>query len=1044
LAINCPKCHFDNPEDTRFCGNCAAPLHPLKDISVSQTETLKTPIKELTTGSTFAGRYQVIEELGKGGMGRVYKVFDTDIKEKVALKLLKPEIASDRETIERFSNELKYARKISQRNVCRMYDLGKAEGTHFITMEYVHGEDLKSMIRMSIGLTVGTVLSIGKQVCDGLAEAHSLGVVHRDLKPQNIMIDKGGNAKIMDFGIARSIREKGITGPSVMIGTPEYMSPEQAEAEEVDHRSDIYSLGIILYEMVTGRVPFEGDTALSIAMKHKGESPKNPKQFNPNIPDDLSGVILKCLEKDKAKRYQTAAEVRSELEKIEKGIPTTDRIVPKRKPPTSREITVKFSLKKLLIPGLVVAALVIAAVIIIWRIIPQKEAAPAKSGKPSIAVLYFENNTGDQSLEHWRKALADLLTTDLLQSKYLRVLTGDMLSSLLSELGQVEARHFSSTVIEKLSDKAGLDFVVRGSYAKSGSAIRIDAVLQKTSTGEAIAAERVEAASEAQIFPVVDELTRRIKKSLPLTATELATDIDNELGKITTSSPAAYRLFSEGIRANWRGDYDQSLQLLREAVAIDPLFASAYRVMGNVLGRLGLPSQAKINMEKAAELSDRTSDRERLLILGDFYRSSSDKTYDKAIEAYGELLRLYPDDHIVNTNLGIVYFDLEEWDKALERFGVGYKTWTRYQYLSATYMALGQHDKLPEVLSEYLSSSPNSGLPHYLLAQTYLCQGKLDQASVEIDEALALGPTNNDFIETRGDVYQYHGDFSKAEEEYQKLIQAFDQVAQLYGLLKLQGLQLLGGRFGRAEEIGSQGVELAREIDQSELEYMFHLVRAWIYINRLKSDEALRECDAAWRIGVESGRLVFQARAMHIRGIACVLANSPKSAEQAADEIRKISRTRFHEKENRRSYHLAGWMEQKKNNLPEAIKLFEQAKSLLPSQYYVPNSVRVQSPQSYEHAFYLEPLAAAYYRAGQLEKAKKQYEEITTLTVGRVYFGDLYAKSLYMLGKINDEMDRKAEALEYYQKFLDLWKDADPGQPEVEDARKRIAGLKGR
>jgi serine/threonine protein kinase len=278
-------------------------------------------------------------------MGKVYKVFDTDIKEKVALKLLKPEIASDQETIERFSNELKYARKISRRNVCRMYDLGKAEGTHFITMEYIHGEDLKSMIRMSTGLTVGTILSVGKQVCDGLAEAHSLGVVHRDLKPQNIMIDKGGNAKIMDFGIARSIREKGITGPSVLIGTPEYMSPEQAEAKEVDQRSDIYSLGIILYEMATGRVPFEGDTALSIAMKHKGEIPKDPKQFNPNIPDDLSGVILKCLEKDKAKRYETAAEVRSELEKIEKGIPTTERVMPERKPLTSREITVKFSLK---------------------------------------------------------------------------------------------------------------------------------------------------------------------------------------------------------------------------------------------------------------------------------------------------------------------------------------------------------------------------------------------------------------------------------------------------------------------------------------------------------------------------------------------------------------------------------------------------------------------------------------------------------------------------------------------------------------------------
>ncbi|KPL05598.1 MAG: hypothetical protein AMJ73_00005, partial [candidate division Zixibacteria bacterium SM1_73] len=207
-----------------------------------------TPKEELTRGTTIAGRYEIIEELGRGGMGNVYRVYDKKIEGEVALKLVKPDIAADKKTILRFRNELKLAREIAHRNVCRMYDLGEVEGMHFITMEYVSGEDLKSFIRRSGRLDIPKAVSIAKQICEGLAEAHNLGVVHRDLKSSNIMIDKKGNAHIMDFGIARSLESKGITGEGVMIGTPEYMSPEQVEVKEVDQRSDIYSLGVILYE----------------------------------------------------------------------------------------------------------------------------------------------------------------------------------------------------------------------------------------------------------------------------------------------------------------------------------------------------------------------------------------------------------------------------------------------------------------------------------------------------------------------------------------------------------------------------------------------------------------------------------------------------------------------------------------------------------------------------------------------------------------------------------------------------------------------------
>ena len=306
MGIKCPKCQFENPDVSHFCINCGALLHPGDEkISSFTAKTLKLPTEGLKTGSIFADRYQIIEKLGEGGMGKVYKVHDKEIDAKVVLKLLLPEIAADSDTIERFRNEIRLAREISHKNVCRMFDLNKEESTYYITMEYVPGENLKNVIQMTKRLSLGTALNIAKQICLGLSEAHRLGIVHRDLKPSNIMIDKAGDAKIMDFGLARSISSRGITGTGFIIGTPQYMSPEQVQGEGIDQRSDIYSLGVILYEMLTGRLPFEGDSPVRVALKHTKESPPDPRKINAEIPEEISRVILKCLEKGKEKSNLT-------------------------------------------------------------------------------------------------------------------------------------------------------------------------------------------------------------------------------------------------------------------------------------------------------------------------------------------------------------------------------------------------------------------------------------------------------------------------------------------------------------------------------------------------------------------------------------------------------------------------------------------------------------------------------------------------------------------------------------------------------------------
>ncbi len=377
----------------------------------SRTKTLFNPNKDLIQGSTFAERYRIIEELGKGGRGRVYKAYDLDLEEKVALKLINPEISADEKTISRFRRELKIARKISHKNVCRVFDLGKEGDKYYITMEYVSGEDLKSTLRRIGPLSAGKATSIANQICQGLAEAHRLGIIHRDLKPQNIMIDRNGNVRIMDFGIARSEKAEGLTEDGVVIGTPEYMSPEQVEGNPVDERSDVYSLGIILYEMMTGRVPFDGMTPMSVASKHLTKKPREPREINAQIPRELNEVIMRCMEKERRNRYQNIEELLSNLIEIEKRMPSTDVIKPAGKPFTSKEITLSFKLKKILIPAsLVLAAIVVG--IIGWQLIQSRK--PGKALPSSIhskedilnaAQMYLTNKDYSGALESYKKIL---------------------------------------------------------------------------------------------------------------------------------------------------------------------------------------------------------------------------------------------------------------------------------------------------------------------------------------------------------------------------------------------------------------------------------------------------------------------------------------------------------------------------------------------------------------------------------------------------------------------------------------------------------------
>ncbi|MFC2156863.1 protein kinase [Acidobacteriota bacterium] len=996
MTKECHKCQHENPDDTAFCGKCGTKF----DSDIGPTKTLETPSEELSTGSTFAGRYQIIEELGKGGMGKVYKVLDKETKEKIALKLIKPEIAFDKKTIERFRNELITARKIVQKNVCRMYDLNKETGRYYITMEYIEGQNLKELIRQTGQLTVGKAISLAKQICDGLAEAHSMGVVHRDLKPNNIMIDRGGNAKIMDFGIARAVKGKGITGSGVVIGTPQYMSPEQVEGKDVDQRSDIYSLGIILYEMLTDRVPFEGDTPLTIGVKQKTETPKEPKDFNERIPDDLNRLILKCLEKDREDRNQSTDEVRSDLRRLEQGLPTTDTTTQKRKSITSREITVKFSVKRLFIPFLI-AVFAIAAVLILWNPWNKRGSAPIPSDKPTIAIMYFENNTRDETWDEWRKSLADLLTNDLAQSLHFKVVSGDRLFEILKDLNLLETATYTTRELKKVAESARADYLIVGKYNRLGQAIVIDVLIKEADTFKTVETLRENASNEEDIMPKVDSLTKRIKAQLGLSAERIEQDTDKEIGTIVTHSPEALRYYIEGREYHHKGELEPAVDLMKKAIAADPSFALAYR-------SLWAAGEGDEYIQRAFDLRERASDEVRLWIEGNYY-SKTEKTYDKSIEAFIKLKELKPENRIAGTNLGMKYNFLEEWDKAIEAFEIPIRnketTYYPYDFQARSYMSKGENDKAEDILVYYLENIADDARIRYRIALNYFCQGKHALALVEVDKALSLDPILSIQL-LKGDIHLCLGDLAKAELEYKK------------SKRRLSALFVLQRKFRDA---------------QDHLGNDYPIASAYVYLKSGDPDKALNKCDSVWSSAIKKEDLSQQRRILHLKGLAHLEKNAVVEAQRTAEELRILVEEGFRKKHIRYYHHLLGTIEFIKGNVPEAVEYFEQTLANTPSQEFVGNN---------ESAIFLESLAYAYFKLNDLEKAQEQYEKIISLTLDRIYYGDIFAKSFYMLGKIYEQQGWPGKAIENYDKFLVLWKDADPGFPEVDDAKKRLAGLK--